>query len=563
MHFRGVGAQDDDFAGYELAGWAWTDTYGWISLNGKNPSIEEELLAVNKDYKVEISSTGDITGWAWSENVGWLCFGSTCSSIICAGNPSGGWNASLNTTDRSITGWAMVVSMCEDGWIKLGMGPDSAIQPNDEFVHCYSCYKELIETEEEAEEEEEPEYERKCKTCFTRTNFDRINVPDPDIPSVVGGSGKICFDCYDNCDFVSSGDSKIYRYRCDSCDRCFTYGMASGDNIAEDEDDPSQSSTYGELVGWAWNAVNDQYIDGTGWINISGKAGIVLPWLETIYGSIYTRGIIRQQGYFPSINATYCLLAQSVFQFSSSQCLEKNYSDYKFDFPQTEVSELGRLDLVGLSTVAKEIDGTDYNKYGNIIVSSSESSISDSIVLGNVLDNRVFVYNDDLAIDGRFDINNGAVGEKGNGLIIVNGDLTINSDFDYTSASDVPLEQLASVAWVVKGDVIVAPNVEKIVGAFIVLGEDGITCQYDDGGGECDDEEYPKYETNGYGIFFSGESSKPLTVSGPILAKAFDFRRIYSSLLQGSERIIYDGRLLANPPPGLKGFLENLPLLRE
>ena len=78
-----------------------------------------------------------------------------------------------------------------------------------------------------------------------------------------------------------------------------------------------------------------------------------------------------------------------------------------------------------------------------------------------------------------------------------------------------------------------------------------------------EDQGYPKFSRTGHGIFFSGSSESPLTVVGLVIARAFGWERSYSNIKQGSERIIYDGRLIANPPPGLKGFAEGLPVIRD
>ena len=56
---------------------------------------------------------------------------------------------------------------------------------------------------------------------------------------------------------------------------------------------------------------------------------------------------------------------------------------------------------------------------------------------------------------------------------------------------------------------------------------------------------------------------KQLKVSGQFLAKNFRFQRTYRSLVGNSrepaENIIYDGRNVINPPPGLGDVLKTLP----
>jgi len=47
------------------------------------------------------------------------------------------------------------------------------------------------------------------------------------------------------------------------------------------------------------------------------------------------------------------------------------------------------------------------------------------------------------------------------------------------------------------------------------------------------------------------------------MARRFNFERQYLDQLEGSELIIYDGRLLANTPPGLGDFAQALPIWRS
>jgi hypothetical protein len=299
--------------------------------------------------------------------------------------------------------------------------------------------------------------------------------------------------------------------------------------------------------------------------------GIVYPWLQTQYGSIFTGGSVRQRSIISNLNATYCIFAQQAYNFQSGSCISA-IPNIAFKTPQPNTynptdfsyrSILGRIDVTGLTATARTINGINYNKFGNIVVPSGEQTWSSEYVL----DNKVYhIIGGNLTLASGFKINNGSGLQKGNGTVIIDGDLIINGDFAYSDIIPTDLKQLASVAWVVKGDVIVDGAVTKTVGAFLVLGDPNATCLYDDGaaGSPCSGAiDYPKYKQTHYGIFFSGASSNPLTISGLIVAKAGDFSRTYTNPTRGSEKIIYDGRLIANPPPGLKGLIEAMPLIRD
>jgi len=216
---------------------------------------------------------------------------------------------------------------------------------------------------------------------------------------------------------------------------------------------------------------------------------------------------------------------------------------------------LGKIDIYGLTTSTKVINNVKYNKYGNIISDASELS-------GEVdLNNKVYYSNGDLTLAG-LTIKNGL--KYGNGTVIVNGNLTLNGDILYSTTSNpLSISQLASVAWIIKGDLIINGSVKNLSGAFMVLGNGIATCKFQDGSDCYSGVDFPKYLANGYGTIFSGSSSDQLTVYGLIAAKAYDLRRKYIDPLAGSEQIIFDGRLTANPPPGFKSFSESLPVIRD
>ncbi|MDD5040104.1 MAG: hypothetical protein PHY34_03055 [Patescibacteria group bacterium] len=55
----------------------------------------------------------------------------------------------------------------------------------------------------------------------------------------------------------------------------------------------------------------------------------------------------------------------------------------------------------------------------------------------------------------------------------------------------------------------------------------------------------------------------PLKVSGLLVAKGFNFDRTYLKDLAAAEQIVYDGRVLANTPPGLSDFSKALPVYQR
>ena len=129
--------------------WAWNSNIGWISFNCTNdsPACGSSNYGVNVDLV-----TGYFTGYAWSSNVGWVSFNrrtcvggsdagmyctanNNCSSNSCrldgpgaAGTPPGSpynspasltYNAAYNFSTYAVTGWGKILSMGENGWIKM------------------------------------------------------------------------------------------------------------------------------------------------------------------------------------------------------------------------------------------------------------------------------------------------------------------------------------------------------------------------------------------------------------------------------------------------------------
>jgi len=84
-----------------------------------------------------------------------------------------------------------------------------------------------------------------------------------------------------------------------------------------------------------------------------------------------------------------------------------------------------------------------------------------------------------------------------------------------------------------------------MVGVMLALGKDGA----------------------GSGQFITGDVNRPLEIRGLALASRFHFQRSYGLAADGtrqpSEKIIYDGRLLLNTPPGLEDVAQSLPIVRS
>lgn len=61
-------------ASASLQGWAWSDTFGWISFNSSDTD-NSTGSPVGGTYNVSVdTTTGNMSGYAWSEYLGWISF---------------------------------------------------------------------------------------------------------------------------------------------------------------------------------------------------------------------------------------------------------------------------------------------------------------------------------------------------------------------------------------------------------------------------------------------------------------------------------------------------------
>jgi hypothetical protein len=471
-----------------VAGWAWSENFGWFSGNCSNLGLCPDDPPPPYNYGLNVNEDGTITGYLWAEHLGWVQFGGL------SGMPSPGQALYDNTTGR-VTGWAKVLTLGDDGWVKLrGSSVPVGVGP---YRECLDC--------EDVRDAEGTLIDVVCRICFKSELY--------------GGSGNICSNC--------SGCTRGAENTCNVCTDCDAYGAAI-------------DRETGRIVGWGWNGNVDPAV-GVGWLNFSptmAGLGLMAPWLETQFGEIYGKPYVRSPSAFVEIlgkyNATYCIMTTGeITHFTSKEpreeggCLRTYFESY--DFPKTSniyTNVFGKIDK----------DGILAGKYGVV------QNINDETDIPNLLGGKVYSRNGDLTVTGIGKTFNNAPTpsiQNGAGLIIVKGNLYIQGNTSYQNAPVMNLKNLASVGWMVFGDIIIDPSVENIVGAFYTEGE---------------------VRT---GTMGDPRMDKPLTVRGLILAYKFKFERLWRSAQRGSEQIIYDGRVLANTPPGMADLIGALPVWRE
>jgi hypothetical protein len=170
--------------------------------------------------------------------------------------------------------------------------------------------------------------------------------------------------------------------------------------------------------------------------------------------------------------------------------------------------------------------------------------------------------------------------------IVVDGDLKINyniiasdttKDLDLLASvlPNIGIKNAHSVAFIVRGDVVIAKEVNYITGAFIVISrntdvppDQDITAR-----STACDLGMPEFFNGCGGLFDTGKDAdpafcnssetacNPLTIEGLLFARQFNFARsgALETIDVPAERVIFDQRLFLNPPPGLEDLTKALP----
>jgi hypothetical protein len=485
----------------KVYGWAWSENIGWLSMNCYNTGGG----ACPNDFGVDFdSSTGKVFGEAWSEFGGWVCFGSTCSVWSPALTPASTSPEIDIFTSGLLSGWAKWHVLGADGWIKM-LGPQSP--PTSPvpglFEWCQNC-----------------DASGNCLICFESELY--------------RGSSRICENC------TGCAPDGPDDHNCNSCTRCYAYGVAID---------------YGSnrLMGWGWNG--DLANHGFGWLQFHhSQAPPTLanpPYLSTLLGDIYAKmGLGSLYSATPPdsrFSGTFMLQSdgQEIVHFNScmretggvvpgTSCFGRGGSsdqgwvtkNMPLDFPDESTSyrnQFGEFDLKGLFA----------GQYG------PREDIISALDIDNPLDGRVYYRDGDLTISNPMVFNNGLGGVSGAGTIIVRGNLYINENITYDPSNVANLHNLASLGVIVlddgsgtKGRIIIDSTVTELVGNFYA-------------------ENYIETQTGDQQIY----------IYGLMITREFAFNRQYADIdtLRPAETVIYDGRVMANTPPGFFNIMEYLP----
>jgi len=460
-------------------------------VNIDEPCVSDKGLGY-APYGLRVDlQTRQITGWIWSQGAGWICFGQSCCSAGGGKNYCDDWKGDI--------------------W-----------EPTNPNINV--TYSEGLDP-----------------------------APISGWAKIVGWSG------------IGDGQIGWISLRGVTTDDGSEYGLRFSTSTLEirglgwggmkDTNFINNDGSGMPFVGYGWLCINEQYsgppdpIFTNRGLCPSTGVQIAVPYIQTVDGDVYAQTNISPDLNAPSgkFNATYLIMAGGNVQnfsseekystFSSSSYIMPNFP-YNISLPKASTNffnVLGYLDIPGISE-------NRVNKYGAVNYISGNWPINGDFSWPNT---RYIIDNGDLTIGSASGDPGTTRYTRGNTTFVVDGDLYIVKNITYSQDPVTKFTDLPSVAYIVRGDVYISPDVTEIAGNFIVLGKDGVNC-----------------DTPGCGAIYTGASeTNTLKVNGIMMAKKFVFQRTYASVLKDpAEQVIYDGRLLINTPPGLQDFAKGLPV---
>jgi len=327
----------------------------------------------------------------------------------------------------------------------------------------------------------------------------------------------------------------------------------NGDDIFGDSTDPTAQKTYTNLTETV--AVSLRVTDDGGLVDETTQSISLkfFPQVRTESGDVYSTGDIQGKN-FDFSSAFLIHAGGTISNVSGVVDWQKNYD---IDFPagtNRYTNALGRIDWNSLKC---SVPGDCTNSYGYEV-----EDINNPNQIDDTLGGKVYFKDGDLTINSVTTFENGVGSARGNGLIMVDGDLIINNDIRYEAAV-ANVDNLAAVGWLIKGDLIIDPEVEELAGAFVVLGDGNNSCALLE---IIADQEYSIEPHCGLAKTGSDvpnvENDVSLTIRGLLIAKRFFFQRALKTEDPGiyAEEIIYDHQLFLNPPPGMEDFIKGLPI---
>lgn len=609
-------------SGDNMMGWIWDDATGWTSGNNLNVGACGGGSCGTYGLRVD-PATYELTGWAWNDYLEWLCFGSTCNGVAqCqndAADPLGTYNAPDGFSPRAtvgsgagtveVRGWAKVCKLGTKGWISL-----NCIDPGT----CGGAYAYKVRYDKTAKAfytgtHSPPLPANNSSLGWSGFNdgtglgyFDfqylTMNTPnegtiappaticadgvDNDLNGQIDCADSSCAanpsctaetpangNCFDGIDNNSNGVKDCGEVVCRTaypvqCAETTSNGTICANGVDDDGDglgdcaDPGCVGYPGCPAGES-SCVNGVGVpqgsavcchdggdnDANGQSDCSdadcqvNEPSCTPAWLSTRFGNVYAQQGIEGDPTKVS-TAQYCLSSQgTITGFSSdAACVESSSNALSLPSAGTGYrGTLGTLDITGMLA----------GRYGQVVELGSNVDITGVLGTAGILNGKVYHATGNVTLGTRTFANASGATARGSGLLLVEGNLSITGDLAYSSTAGINyLRNLASLGVVVKktaggagGDLTIAPNVAKLVGVYFVE------------------------NTINTGTYCPGMSTCltdiQLQVLGVMAAKKFNLQRNYRDPARPAEEIKFDGRGVANPPPGMQDIGKSLPSSKD
>ncbi len=489
--------------GDNLAGHSWDTYYGWGSYNNCNEAYALPTYA------------SDAQDCLLASNYGWnITFTTDVDGIITGGELDGYmWHDNL--------GWICIGATCSSGLALANCGAD--ISPPLGPLNV----------------------------TFTGSG-------DGAGWAELSGWAKIC-------EWGDVGEAAWISFNCSNTSACGSSDYSTYVNInnyvlgAPISVEPSNR-------GFAWNGYttgSDSNL-GVGFIQFDPDNSVShVIHFRAEDSNIYASQIINARvglnsGLTGDYNSMYLILGNGSITNVTSEEMNKSLS-------VTENYNRTDIDFGGI--LAEDVPGTEeffYNQIGFLDVGGIEDGdyatiqpvLSEEIGPGpNIAPagGLVWLRDGNIRITGPITANIGDATDSGDGTVLIKGNLYVSSTIMYEIGIINNIDYLPALTFIVLGDVFIDPSVDQIDGNLFILGN-GANCPSD-----------LNAPSAGCGRFSTGSSASiPFVLNGMVMAKQFNLERNYTDPLNTpSELFKFDGRVIANPPPGFDDFATDLPNYEE
>lgn len=609
-------------SGDNMMGWIWDDATGWTSANNLNPSACGSGSCGTYGIRID-PATRQLTGWAWNDYLEWMCFGSTCDAVAqCSNDPAdplGTYNAPDGFAPRAtlnagagvveVRGWAKICKLGTKGWISLNCTDPGNCGGAYAYKMRYNTATKAFYTG--AHSPPLPANNSSLgwngfsdgtglgyfdfqyltmntanEGTITPTSTICADGIDNDLNGVVDCADSSCSanaactaetpangNCFDGTDNDTNGIKDCAETACRTafpvqCAETTSNGTICANAVDDDGDglgdcaDPGCVGYPGCPAGES-SCVNGMGVpqgsavcchdggdnDANGQSDCSdascqiNEPSCTPAWLSTRFGNVYAQQGIQGDPTKVS-TAQYCLSSQGTISGFSSDAACVESSSNSLSLPNSSTGykgTLGSLDIPGILA----------GRYGQVIELGANVDVTAVLGAANVLGGKVYHATGNVTLGGKTFNNASGATAKGSGLLLVEGDLRITGDISYASTAGINyLRNLASLGVIVKkgtggtgGNITILPNVQNLVGVY--FSEDTINT-----GTNC-----PGVSTC--------LTDQPLTVLGIMAAKKFNLERNYRDPARAAEEIKFDGRGVANPPPGMQDIGKSLPSSKD